>query len=49
MTKQIFTALTVVGIAFAVNPGPAQAASAPENQLHQLQKQINEATKTTQQ
>ena len=49
MTKQIFTALTVVGMALAWNPAPARAASAPENQLHQLQQQINDGTKTTQQ
>jgi hypothetical protein len=49
MTKQIFTALTIISVALAVSSGPAQAASAPETQLHQLQKQINEATKTTQQ
>ena len=49
MTKQIFTALTAIGMTLALIPVPAQAASAPENQLHQLQKQINEGTKTTQQ
>jgi predicted transcriptional regulator YdeE len=47
MTKQIFTAF--IGMALAFNQAPAKAASAPENQLHQLQKQINEGTKTTQQ
>jgi len=49
MTKQIFTALAVIGITVALNSTPAQGASASETQLHQLQKQINEGTQTTQQ
>ena len=49
MTKQIFTGLTTIGLAVALNSVPALAASAPETQLHQLQQQINDGTKTTQQ
>lgn len=46
MTKQIFTALAVLGTALALNAA-TPAASAPEARLHQLQTQINTATKTT--
>jgi hypothetical protein len=49
MKKQLFTACTVIGMALVFNQAAAQSASAPENQLHQLQNQINEGTKTTQQ
>jgi hypothetical protein len=49
MTKQVLTVLIVVGMSLVLKPVRAQAASAPETQLHQLQKQINEATQTTQQ
>ena len=49
MKKQVFTALIIIGMALVLHPVPAHAASATENQLHQLQKQINEGTKTTQQ
>jgi hypothetical protein len=48
MTKQVFTALAVFGAALAFNTG-VPAASAPETRLHQLQKQVNETTQTTQQ
>ena len=47
MTKQICTACAAIGMALAINQAPAQSTSAPENQLHQLQKQINEGTQTT--
>ena len=47
MRKYIFTAITVIGMALALKPAPAQAASDSENQLHQLQKQINDGTQTT--
>ena len=46
MTKQVFTALAVFGVALALNTA-APAASAPETRLHQLQTQIKQATKTT--
>jgi len=49
MTKQVLTVLIVVGMSLVLKPVRAQAASASETQLHQLQKQINEATQTTQQ
>ena len=49
MRKQLFTALIVMAMALVLSSVSARAASAPENQLHQLQKQINEGTKTTQQ
>jgi hypothetical protein len=48
MTKQVFTALAVFGAALAFNTA-VPAASAPETRLHQLQKQVNETTKTPQQ
>lgn len=46
MTKQVFTVLAVFGTALALNAAAATA-STPENRLHQLQTEINAATKTT--
>lgn len=51
MRKSNFTGLTVIGtvLALALSTAPLKAASAAQNQLHQLQSEVNNATKAPQQ